>query len=64
MIIVARTEDDEYLFWGGTDWEDSPDYAEEYGSYEGSFEMGKLRVIYIDDGKTYNGTRIVSIYEI
>lgn len=66
MIIAARTEDGDYLFWGGSDWEESPEYAEEYGPYEGSYEMGKLQAEYTEGEyrRTYNGARIVSIYEI
>ena len=66
MYIAARTEDDDVWFWTGTGWSDSPEDAEYYGDFAGSYEMGKLEVEYLASygGSRYHGVRIESIYSI
>lgn len=66
MYIVAKTEDNETLYWGYGRWHESISDAESFGTFGGHFKMGELESMYVDDPERYNyhGTRIVSIREL
>lgn len=64
MYIAAKTADGETIYWTGVRWSDDISDAESYGSMSGHFEMGKLEVEYVEEERTFNGSRITRIFDL
>ncbi len=70
MYIGAKTEYGDTVVWTGSNWSEYMSDAMSYGTLDGHYEMGSLEADYVDCGafsgpsRTYNGVRIVSIFEL